>query len=407
MRIKKFKARTMSEVFRLVRNDLGPQAVILNSRKIPSGLWGLGTDRGFEVTAGLDEQLYAFPEKSTAAGGLEKESSAVYYPEKGRVILKPVFPRIERTTMSNPPNTEGLNINFIQEDLREVKSALGGLTCYLKHVLPPGLVGLPEPLVALHETLMQSEIEEKWVNTVIARIRAEMSGDDLFSSELVQTRVQQILKSNLPVAGPICASQSSTPRVIALVGPTGVGKTTTLAKIAARIKLVEQKPVGIIAADSYRIAALNQIQDFADIAGIPVEAAFTPLEMQRALKKFAEKYVILIDTAGRSLRQHEHMEELKLLMDEARPHEIHLVMSLTTKLRDLKNILDFYGTISINRFIFTKLDETSAYGNLLNVVKTRALPISYLTTGQQVPQDIQVAESDALCRLICGGLVHA
>ncbi len=190
-------------------------------------------------------------------------------------------------------------------------------------------------------------------------------------------------------------------RIVVLIGPTGVGKTTTIAKIAANFSLVGAKNVGLITVDTYRIAAVEQLKTYAEIIGIPVQVAYSPRELKDSIARMADRDLILIDTAGRSQNNYLQMGELKNYL-EGIDAEIHLVISATTKSSDVDEIVKAFGQVSIDRVIITKLDETTTYGVVLQTCERTNAPLSFVTTGQGVPEDIEVATNEKIAQLILG-----
>jgi flagellar biosynthesis protein FlhF len=176
------------------------------------------------------------------------------------------------------------------------------------------------------------------------------------------------------------------------VGPTGSGKTTTLAKLAAHACLQRKKKVSIITADTYRIAAIEQIRVFADIIKADLHVLFSPDEIPAAIQACASSDLVFVDTAGRSPHSMEHMEELKKYIDGLQPGEVHLVLSATTKDSDLRDSVERFRAVGANRLLFTKLDETRTVGNIYNTVNASGMPVSFLTSGQSVPDDIELAQ---------------
>ena len=190
------------------------------------------------------------------------------------------------------------------------------------------------------------------------------------------------------------------PRTVALIGPTGVGKTTTLAKIAARFVLEQNVDAALITADTYRISAVEQLKTYSDIIGIPLTIVYTPDELRVALHKYADKDLILVDTAGRSQHNAYQMQELQEFL-QAAPHiEKHLVLSATTKQQDAKDILTKFAACKPDRVIFTKTDETSSVGLIPNLLYEQDIALSFLTNGQSVPDDIVPATPEALAELL-------
>ena len=174
-------------------------------------------------------------------------------------------------------------------------------------------------------------------------------------------------------------------RVVALIGPTGVGKTTTIAKLAARFSLIEKKKIGLITLDTYRIAAVEQLKIYADIMGLPLQVVYKPGDLKAAVERFSNRDLVFIDTAGRSPRNDEQMAELVALFQEAEPDEVILVLSATTKSEDLLDTFKRFNIIKIDKIIFTKLDETNCYGSILNTIHRTKKRVSYVTNGQNVP----------------------
>ncbi|MBQ9365471.1 MAG: flagellar biosynthesis protein FlhF [Schwartzia sp.] len=190
------------------------------------------------------------------------------------------------------------------------------------------------------------------------------------------------------------------PKIIALIGTTGVGKTTTIAKIAARFVLEKGVSVGLITADTYRISAVEQLKTYSDILGLPLEIVYSSAELKPALRKHKGKQLILIDTAGRSQNNEYQMSELKEFLEVEPSIEKHLVMSATTKERDAEKILERFSVVKPDRLIFTKVDETDTLGFIVNLLFDRRIALSYLTNGQSVPDDIEPARPDALAKLL-------
>jgi len=191
-------------------------------------------------------------------------------------------------------------------------------------------------------------------------------------------------------------------RVVVFIGPTGVGKTTTLAKVAARYAIDFKKKVGLITTDTYRIAAAEQIRTYAKIMGLPLEIATEKESYRKALAKFSDKDCILVDTPGRSHLDSRHLKKIAEILAADTPARAHLLLSLTSSTRNLLEAADRYSTINYDSIIFTKLDETRSFGAMFDVVAQSEKPVSYLTTGQNVPKDIERANPDRIAKLIVG-----
>ncbi|MBQ3422621.1 MAG: 50S ribosome-binding GTPase [Romboutsia sp.] len=185
-----------------------------------------------------------------------------------------------------------------------------------------------------------------------------------------------------------------------LVGPTGVGKTTTITKLSTYLKQVKRKDVGLITLDTYREGAIAQLRDLCDYSNIEVEVANTKSDFENCLKKFSMKDFIFIDTAGRSQYDLSEIRKLYMTTDNGNIDDVCLVMSSSTKYKDMLEIYNSYKDLGVNKIIFSKIDETKEYGNLLSLVDTIDVPLAYLTTGQEVPNDIEKARESKLTELI-------
>ena len=200
-------------------------------------------------------------------------------------------------------------------------------------------------------------------------------------------------------SGPL-ATTPGRRRLVALVGPTGVGKTTTIAKLAANLRLREKKRVGLITVDTYRVAAVEQLRTYADIIDLPMEVVATPREMREAAARLADLDLVLLDTAGRSPRDEVQIQELKSMLGEAQPDEVHLVLSSTASIGSLMPTVSRFREVGATALLFTKLDEATSLGHLVKLFRASGLSASYLTNGQNVPDDILVAQPELLADLL-------
>jgi flagellar biosynthesis protein FlhF len=211
------------------------------------------------------------------------------------------------------------------------------------------------------------------------------------------------LEKYMPVAGPITRTKAHGPHVVALIGPTGVGKTTTIAKLAANLKLREKRKVGLITIDTYRIAAIDQLRKYADIIGSPLKVVGSPDDLREAIISMSQDCeFILIDTAGRSPNDTLKLNELKTFLAVASPDEVHLVLSTTSSQACVELAIERFSDVRADKIIFTKLDEAAHVGVMLNVVRKVNKSLSYVTTGQDVPDDIEVGKGRRLAQLILG-----
>ena len=260
-----------------------------------------------------------------------------------------------------------------------------------------------------HALLIEQEFAPELADRLVRELSRRFSEQDEPSNESVRAalleRIAAILPTDLGDAFEVEAGRHGARR-IALVGPTGVGKTTTLAKIAAHLKLKRGLRVGIVAADTYRIAAVDQLRTYAEILDLPVEIASSPRDAARACESLRDVDVILIDTAGRSQNDHMKLSELKAFIASADPDETHLVLSATASMRTLAREAEAFGSVGVDRMILTKLDEAASFGALVTLVERLGKKLSFLTHGQEVPDHIEIARGRRLAALVLGSEVR-
>jgi flagellar biosynthesis protein FlhF len=261
---------------------------------------------------------------------------------------------------------------------------------------------IPEELFEEYMLLVNNQVERELAEEVIKELHRTLRPDHLGQKQFVRDKIAEQLERRLPTAGPIARSKTTGPHVVALIGPTGVGKTTTIAKLAAKLKLEEKRKVGLITIDTYRIAAIDQLRKFADIISCNLHVVASPEDLRSAVAAMSDCDFVLIDTAGRSPKDTLKLNELKTFLDAAAPDEVHLVLSTTASRECAELAIERFADVRIDKLIFTKLDEANACGNVLNVVRAVKKPLSYVTTGQDVPADIEVARGRRVAQLILG-----
>ena len=292
----------------------------------------------------------------------------------------------------------------LKAEMEEMRSTLATIAEHFKYSNMPAL---PQYLQQAYRILLQNDVGEQLaadlVQAVYGKLETSMRDNKQAVEQCLITEISALLKTAPPPK-----EGSKRARTIALVGPTGVGKTTTIAKLAAIGKLVQHLEIGLITADTYRIGAIEQLRTFASIADIPMEVVYKPSELPAALKKFRSKDIVFVDTVGRNQKMKRELGELKKLLQILEPDELHLVIGAPTNKRTMFEILERFGALKPNRIILSKIDEAVALGGVLNIALHMQLPISFLTTGQGVPDDIMLAEPEKLARMIYPGTVaHA
>jgi len=260
---------------------------------------------------------------------------------------------------------------------------------------------VPTELFQLFTTLLDADVEDELARELVCRAKQHATPSQLRQPQAMWPVLVGLVERELKIAGPIQPTRGCR-KVVALVGPTGVGKTTTLAKLAANFHLRDGVKVGLITVDTYRIAAVEQLRTYAELIQLPMRVVTTPDEMHRALDELVGLDLVLIDTAGRSPQDDVKIHELKQFLDAAHADEVHLVLSLTSSPKTLATVAVNFQPVGVTSLIFTKLDEAPGLGGLFQLVRQAKTPISYLTTGQDVPDDIEPAHATRLARLILG-----
>ncbi len=274
---------------------------------------------------------------------------------------------------------------------------------------PSAVPALPPRLGLLHGRLLEQGLAPDLADRVARAVRQELPVSALDDAAAVREAVLHRLASLVPAAEPAEPRRSphGRPWSIALVGPTGVGKTTTLAKLAASFKLRRRLRVGLLTCDTYRIAAVDQLRTYANIIGVPLEVALSPAEMAQASQALDDCDVVLIDTAGRAPDDGGRLAELRRCLDAAAPDEVHLVLSGTASEPVLMREAEAFSRVRADRLLVTKLDETVSFGTLINIMQKVGRRLSFVTTGQEVPDHIEVGRPRRLAELVLGAAVHA
>ena len=388
MRVKKFVARSLPEAMVQVKAELGPEAVILHTNEIKvGGFLGFFGSRMIQVMAAVE----ATRPSPAAPASAPRPLAPAPAPAPAEPQFAPALERLAPAAMEAP----AAEVAAVREEMADMKAMMGQIISRLDQPTPSRQM---EPQMRdLLTALKKGGVDEEVAASLLARIRSRVtkgSGNWAEVPELARTLIMKDLSGVQTV--------SPAGRVVALVGPTGVGKTTTLAKLAAHLALNQGRRVALITADTYRIAAVEQLRTYSEIIGVPLEVVYDPSEVRGALDAHRDKDLILVDTAGRSPRNHAHMNELKAYLDVLEPSETYLVLSLTSSYRDAAMIVDHYLPMGFDHFLFTKLDEAAAPGLIYNIVHKYKRPLSYVTNGQNVPDDIEVANPETITRAILG-----
>lgn len=371
MKIKRFVAATLQEAKGQIIDEFGANAIILNSRQLKRrGLLGWLGFSQVEVTAAIDE---------------EDE-----LPEINR-NLKPIppDPRPENKAQETAP------WQALQRELADTKRLVADMA---------ERINFPDPAYTgvindFYELLRHTGLDLNFVQELMLKLENEMQPQEKTGLDLVVARGRALLKEEI---SPLVTEASQKTNRVCLVGPTGVGKTTTIAKLAAKHVLEQELSVALITFDTYRIAAVDQLRTYGEILGIPVQVVLTPADLRRSLKQMPEVDVIFVDSVGRSQQNTMQISELKAFVDAFEPKAVYLTISATTQVEVMQEIVKNYMSIKPTALIFTKLDEAVKLGPMLNLALETGLPIAFLATGQTVPDDLLKPSADDLVSLLLG-----
>lgn len=383
----------MSEALARVKADLGKDAVILHTRTIQSGgVLGVGAKSQIEIVATRDAHVTPTPKPRSAVAGVLQTARA-----QGDAATLRMEPPSGRSASEPAAST-------IRAEVEEIRTMVGQI---LRETRAGQTPQLPAELIDYYTGLISQDVSAELARQMLERIskKLNLSGGGLRSGdERIRSELRACLSEMLPPVAPIKLTTGAKPTVVALVGPTGVGKTTTVAKLAAVMKLRERRRVGLITMDTYRIGAVEQLRTYAQILDVPLISVMTPMEMKTAVARMSDRDLILIDTAGRSQRDDERIGELKKMLDAAEPDQVHLVLSTTGREETMRQAVERFTPVGAGHLVFTKLDEAVGLGVMLNVLHTVKLKLSYLTSGQAVPDDIESGSAARVAELILQGL---
>lgn len=446
MIIKRYLVKNINEAMTRIRYELGKDAIIISQRKVRKpGLKGLFSGKLIEITAAVesaedeakDTELKASKKKvSDEEEEFRKSIESIRKLMEGELAVH----REENNTPLNKMIMEhNNNVAKEREDAEILRRELGLINDIKSNNIPQKSVQNDMSVQSVHnevvelknlinkvmedqvhnkdnsnfvnntyntgmeksinsnidneikEKLNDMDIDEEFFDSII-KIASEYKHEDIDIKEILRDIFER----------EILVTTGSFNGKVALVGPTGVGKTTTIAKLAGRLSLVDKKKVGLITIDTYRIGAIEQLKTYAEIMNIPFRVVITIKEMGEAIEAMEDCDVILIDTTGRSSKNTMQISELRAFIEKAEPDYVNMVISATTKNRDIKTILNGYSDLGYDGVIVTKLDETTVYGSIYNIAKRANKPVNFITIGQNVPDDIKVPSKEELARFILG-----
>ena len=414
MNLRTFSAPTFAQAMALVKSEMGGDAVILHTRTVQKRRWmGLRKNEIVEITAGsglnVPSRPVRRPATSTAAGtqanklrGTRDAGGGVV--ARGGAGARPVAQAAQQASsqpgkdLLDTPAAGRAMMMSISSEVRELRGVLEDLVKRTKREAAPQV---PEDLFEHYTHLIQNQVAEELATDLVRQLQLYRP-EQLQQGGFVREKLTEQVERMLPTCCPIQRKKETGSHIVALIGPTGVGKTTTLAKLAANLKIREGRRVGLITIDTYRIAAIDQLRRYAELIQSPLKVVNSPEDLRDAVDAMSNCEFILIDTAGRSPTDTMKLNELKGFLDAVNPDEVHLVLSSTASQVCIERAIDRFGQVRVDKIIFTKLDEAVHVGVVLNVVRKVNKALSYVTTGQNVPDDIEVGKGSRLAQMLLG-----
>lgn len=413
MIIKKFQADTEKEAIVKASEDLGGDAIVMNIKTVkPRGFMRIFKKSYVEVTAALDEKKDEKGNELQSIITKETQAKTQSQPQKEFSLSSiaqnaednPILRELERReTQNQKTDTLEEKLTDIQKLLQEKLAQEDKKKVEEKEMQLQEESEIEMYTKLIYNKLLEQEIDEIYANQIVDEIDKNLKKD--VGLDYILSTVYQKMILKLGEAKPITLGKKL-PKVVFFIGPTGVGKTTTIAKIASKFTLEEKKRVAMLTADTYRIAATEQLHTYADILNVPFQVVYTPDEVEKAMEEYKEYDLILVDTAGHSHQNEQQLSDIKKLVSTVKDKEqveIFLVLSATTKYKDLLSIADSYKGVEGFKLIFTKLDETTCFGSILNLKLYTDAELSYLTCGQNVPDDIEKLNAQKIVKQLLGG----
>ncbi len=422
MRIKKFTGSNLKEATDQMKRELGSDAIVLHTRKVPKNalMKSIGREQ-FEITGAIDdapelaEAEQPLPNATYSRRNVKQSYDAVMKQSvrelNGREESPSALEGLQQMTRSfeqsavpaPEPRSKSLrdtsDITQLKAEVEDMKNVLQQLTHQLKF---KHFGELPDVLKEAYLNLLQQDVEEKYAVAVTNAVLKRLTPEQTVNRSTIEQMIVQTISDEFPA--PYVNRPAKGSKVVVLVGPTGVGKTTTIAKMAAIDKLANGKSVGLISCDTYRIGAIEQLKTFAVIADIPMQVVYRASDLAAAVKKFQRYDVIYIDTVGRSQKAKKDLAELKKIVQAAHADEVHLVLSAQTNNATLRDITEKFSLLDPTHFIFSKMDEAVIFGPLYNIIQKTKIPVSFFATGQVVPDDISVSDGMTFAKMLYQGI---
>ncbi|MBF0286696.1 MAG: flagellar biosynthesis protein FlhF [SAR324 cluster bacterium] len=418
MNLKRYRVNNIQEALQQIKKDLGPDAIIVSTRQVKESKnsFGLFGKSMLEVTAARDETAqrqpspppvlkkspevspYGIPE--TLEKKMPSPSLSRSNHEETQRMLLPIREEIQELkdmiAGMQQPSVESRTTVQLQQDMSEIRHMVQTLAAQSNQLRDEEL---SENLVVLFQQMVFNGLEEKFARRLIQEAKKSIPLEELNNFPYVKIFIARMLMKIIKTTNGI-PKEGTKQKIFSLVGPTGVGKTTTAAKIASEQVLKYKHKVAMLTVDTFRIGAIEQLRAYAKIMNVPLEVVANKAELNQTIEKYSDYDVLLIDTGGRSQRDEAQMFELRELLESNHRVDNYLVLSSTTKDYEISEITRKFGEMRLDGVIFTKLDESTSYGCIFNHAIRFKKPIAFLTTGQKVPEDIEAATKERLVDLL-------
>lgn len=425
MKVKLFHAETMHEAIRDIKAELGPDAIILSTKRVRQGSlpFGLFGKPLLEVTAATDRDAKEFAPIPQPTVSVQRQEARPLMPTppaapepaplfqdtlsallRRSATTQPTVPSAPMPSPVAPPRVKPTErVHRLKQDLQELHQRL---TTSLPDAAPTGGAGFPVPIARACRQLIAQGLRPASAENLCLALRRRLASQTAQTDGDIRETLHRILEEGIRVSGPLL-SPGDNYNVAMFVGPSGVGKTTAIVKLATHYRLEEHKSVVLITLDTCRTAAVEHLRMYADVLGVTLETAQTTADVMDGIRRHREANLILIDTPGFGANETARLAHLGGLKDSYGPIETHLVLSACTRMQDLRRTVARYDVCAPTRLLFTKLDETAEYGNLFELASQTTLPLSYWGIGQQVPEDLELAQPGRLADLLLErGSVH-
>lgn len=415
MRVKKYIVDSMSDALEQIRSELGKDAIILNTKPVKTGgFLGMFRKKQIEVIAAIDPNSEKQrPRRTDAARTAPSPIPSVVPPievvpvstvdpskkDSGTVDFSSILQ--QKTVQENVAPVPEVNVQVLTKEIGDMRTMLWKLM-----MTDEKAAAMPAVFMTIRERLKKQEVEGDIIVSLFERVMKHLSPEELGQETKVWEEVRKQLIAWMDESQSEQGPLNQDVTFVSFVGPTGVGKTTTLAKLAAASVLQHKRKVGMITSDTYRIAAVEQLKTYANILNVPLKVIYAAEELPQTIERLTGCDLIFMDTAGRNYRNREYVEEVNNLLIAHQPLETFLVVSLTAKYEDIKAVAESFRHVPIQKVIFTKVDETRSYGAIVNLVLKRRLSLSYFANGQNVPDDIEQATSERVVSMVLGDREH-